>query len=200
MNPADELGRIVDARPVEQIPRRVVLPVVLRAFDPAHAADADDHLESHVERHRLLGVRPIGVEQEPRRRLIGEVDDDRMQHRARPWRVGDEDGGVIAITVIDLTIALRAGVVGEIVGEIVGGDENMPGVLQMADEITLASARLDEVRPRPEVRQERLDRRRWRCIGVLRPTLEGAALTDGCLLWRAYWRAYGRRGRSPVGL
>jgi len=59
-----------------------------------------------------------------------------------------------------------------VVGKVIGADEDMPGALQMPNQITLADARLDEVSPRPEVRQERLDRGRGRCIGVLRPTLE----------------------------
>ena len=36
-------------------------------------------------------VRPVGVDQEPRRRLVGEVDEDRVQRRAIPRRVRNED-------------------------------------------------------------------------------------------------------------
>jgi len=40
---------------------------------------------------KQLGVDPVGVEQEPRRCLIAQIDDDLVQEWPRPGRVGDED-------------------------------------------------------------------------------------------------------------
>ena len=65
----------------------------------------------------------------------GEVDDDRVQRRPRPWRIRHEDRSVVGFGV---TLRPR------IVRQIVGADENMSGALQMPRQHALADAWLDE--------------------------------------------------------
>ena len=65
-----------------KMPRRIVLARVWRVRNPLQAPDADDRAQPRHEGNRLSGVQPVGIDQEPCRRLVGEVDDDRVQTSA----------------------------------------------------------------------------------------------------------------------
>ena len=67
------------------------LPVYGESRNPLQAPDANDRPQPRHEGNRLSGVHPVGIDQEPGRRLVGKVDDDQVQRRPRPWRIRYED-------------------------------------------------------------------------------------------------------------
>ena len=75
---------------VEAIPGRVVLAVHVRPWNPYLAADGEDVGTACEIGHGLLGAASILIDQQPCRRDLLEMPDQRMQDRALPRRVGDD--------------------------------------------------------------------------------------------------------------
>ena len=75
---------------IEPVPGEVVLAGVLRSLDPFHAADCHDVRAVGQVRRRLLGRRPVRVEQQPGRRDALKVLDQPVHQLAGVRRVRDD--------------------------------------------------------------------------------------------------------------
>ena len=75
---------------IEAIPSRIVETIHVRSRDPYLAPYRKDIGAVHEKGHSLLRVRPISIDEQPRRGDLLEMADQRMQVRTLPRWIGDD--------------------------------------------------------------------------------------------------------------
>lgn len=162
-------------RASEKHPCRVILADRWTIRDPFDPADGDD-LDAALEIWRgLPGENPVGVDQEPRRQQVRKVLDHLVQDRPRPWRVGDDEFcfaplDQLAVECQSVALVDHEPVTGT---DVAGIDAGVAAFHQMADQRSVARARLDESGCCGEMWQQRRYRIRRRSVVILRSACEG---------------------------
>jgi hypothetical protein len=149
----------LSSRAIKQCPGARILPAEWRIRNPLHPSDDGDVSQARQKRLCLLGEEPIRVDQQPRRRWVAQVDEDRVQEGATPRAIRDEN---------DVVARLGVAMDPRVDGQIVCCDEDVSGALEVCDELPIATTRLNKFRVLLEALEQWLNRCRRSAIGILR--------------------------------